>query len=418
MSKKTYLILIMVAGIVCALLFSFGIASIENYYVTWPGKDILFFLMHVALGFLLGAYVGAVLPWVFTKEKEFFMPVGVLRGIIKGFLLAGIVGVISSFILLPFLGSAVFVILAILSVLSFTNVECNKKAQISYTFRKRLMLGAIGLVAIILFLLVSVRGITFPHKAPVQVRHAWATTHFKHYYSFAVDYVKNSSAINNDVGAIIGIAPAPHSKNKVMTNSRMFPTADFTLDVKGTSGSGLCNVGVCEDEESSAGQLEICRCIWEFNGLKWPLVSRFQFNNNKDVESFIGTVKNLDVSDAAIKDVASTDGLIDIDKLKVLAKDEFENLRRLGLEFVEQGKYRQAVEQFTQAIHLDPKGEFDFFGYSAYPERAQAYELLGEYQKAIDDLNKAIDLLKVSSYEKALLKRKAKLINLLAQSEE
>ena len=57
-----------------------------------------------------------------------------------------------------------------------------------------------------------------------------------------------------------------------------------------------------------------------------------------------------------------------------------------GEGFIEDGKYRLAVDEFTTAIRLNP-------GYtSAYWTRGWAYDDLGQYQQAIQDFDKAIQL--------------------------
>jgi tetratricopeptide (TPR) repeat protein len=50
------------------------------------------------------------------------------------------------------------------------------------------------------------------------------------------------------------------------------------------------------------------------------------------------------------------------------------------------GQYQQAVEEFDQAIQIDP----EFAG--AYYHRAVAYGLLGQYQQAIEDFDRAIQI--------------------------
>ena len=57
---------------------------------------------------------------------------------------------------------------------------------------------------------------------------------------------------------------------------------------------------------------------------------------------------------------------------------------RTGLTFVEAGNQKDAIDQFTRAIDLDPEYV------QAYVERAHSLEALGEMQQAADDLKRAI----------------------------
>ncbi len=50
------------------------------------------------------------------------------------------------------------------------------------------------------------------------------------------------------------------------------------------------------------------------------------------------------------------------------------------------GQVQEGIEDFDEAIHLDPKD------YCAYSDRAFAHGLLGKYEKEIDDCNSAIEL--------------------------
>jgi len=49
-------------------------------------------------------------------------------------------------------------------------------------------------------------------------------------------------------------------------------------------------------------------------------------------------------------------------------------------------EYQKAIDDCSKAIELDPKNA------DAYNNRGNAYASLGEYQKAIDDCSKAIEL--------------------------
>jgi len=59
-------------------------------------------------------------------------------------------------------------------------------------------------------------------------------------------------------------------------------------------------------------------------------------------------------------------------------------LYKTGLTFVEAGNLKDAVEQFSRALEIDPEYT------EAYIERSRAYESLGNLQQAADDLKRAL----------------------------
>jgi tetratricopeptide (TPR) repeat protein len=57
---------------------------------------------------------------------------------------------------------------------------------------------------------------------------------------------------------------------------------------------------------------------------------------------------------------------------------------KTGLTFAEAGNYKDAVDQFTKSLNIDPEY------IQSYLERARSYEALGDLQHAADDLKRAI----------------------------
>jgi tetratricopeptide (TPR) repeat protein len=57
---------------------------------------------------------------------------------------------------------------------------------------------------------------------------------------------------------------------------------------------------------------------------------------------------------------------------------------KTGLTFVEAGNHKDAIDQFTKALNLDPEYV------QAYIERARSYEAIGDLQKTADDLKRAL----------------------------
>ncbi len=57
-----------------------------------------------------------------------------------------------------------------------------------------------------------------------------------------------------------------------------------------------------------------------------------------------------------------------------------------GLAYIDLGEYRRAIEDYDEALRLDPGNA------SAYNNRGYAYRELGEYRRAIKDLDQALRL--------------------------
>jgi tetratricopeptide (TPR) repeat protein len=57
---------------------------------------------------------------------------------------------------------------------------------------------------------------------------------------------------------------------------------------------------------------------------------------------------------------------------------------KTGLTFTEAGNHKDAIDQFTKAINIDPEYA------QAYVERSRSYEALGDLQNAADDLKRAL----------------------------
>ncbi|RLG44327.1 MAG: hypothetical protein DRN81_04785 [Thermoproteota archaeon] len=75
-------------------------------------------------------------------------------------------------------------------------------------------------------------------------------------------------------------------------------------------------------------------------------------------------------------------------RLKKETSKEFEawELVNRGFSFCNLGQYEKAINDFNKAIEIDPSDAV------AYTNRGTAYDNLGQYDKAIDDYNKAIEI--------------------------
>jgi tetratricopeptide (TPR) repeat protein len=78
---------------------------------------------------------------------------------------------------------------------------------------------------------------------------------------------------------------------------------------------------------------------------------------------------------------------------------------KTGLSFSEAGNFRDAVDQFTRSLEIDPEY------LSSYLERARAFEAMNELQKAADDLQRALSF---EQKKEALYYEAARLNYLLA----
>jgi len=68
------------------------------------------------------------------------------------------------------------------------------------------------------------------------------------------------------------------------------------------------------------------------------------------------------------------------------AKTTAEDYYQLAAAYSRKGQYNEAISEYTKAIELNPKFAM------AYVKRAAAYHRKGQYDQAIYDFNKAIEL--------------------------
>jgi O-antigen ligase/Flp pilus assembly protein TadD len=104
--------------------------------------------------------------------------------------------------------------------------------------------------------------------------------------------------------------------------------------------------------------------------------SRLDSNNGRIMHALGSSYYQLGLQEEARNILQST---------KEIYKDR-NTCRNLGLSYMQSGNYEKAIEEFEQAIYLDPKF------YEAYNDLASLYVYQGEYAKAIETWQKAIDL--------------------------
>ncbi|MFH1459615.1 MAG: tetratricopeptide repeat protein [Candidatus Omnitrophota bacterium] len=119
------------------------------------------------------------------------------------------------------------------------------------------------------------------------------------------------------------------------------------------------------------------------------------FLKNKGDNQIIEKVAALDGGADLIKESIDVQGQVDMKKLHWVFSENEEGLKKkkiesiaqsqtlidLGNVYLQEGKYPDALEKFTKAIELNPKNYF------AYYSRAQVYEAMDNYEKAIEDIS-------------------------------
>ena len=80
--------------------------------------------------------------------------------------------------------------------------------------------------------------------------------------------------------------------------------------------------------------------------------------------------------------------IVDLSVKIALNSRDAEAYNQRGIAYGELKNYQQAIEDFTQAINLNPDPDCPLY----YIGRAHAYSDLENYEKAIEDYNKAIEI--------------------------
>ncbi|MEM7183815.1 MAG: tetratricopeptide repeat protein [Spirochaetota bacterium] len=70
----------------------------------------------------------------------------------------------------------------------------------------------------------------------------------------------------------------------------------------------------------------------------------------------------------------------------ILDENRYNEFYKQGNQYHNQGKFKEAIKSYTQAIEKDPKNSFYYY------RRAQAYNRINDSQKARDDFTKAIQI--------------------------
>ena len=164
------------------------------------------------LVFVLGVYVGSVVPWLFgEKEKDYFpflVAVGVVLGAIFGFIITSFVSILTYrlFPMIPVLSMGLSWIIILIGSFFGGRFAYARETKKSPLFGWRLLIAIIGIVIFGSPLLLTVKRGDFPgENASISVRHEWAIKKFKTFYTEAIEYLKESNSLREQIGEITEI---------------------------------------------------------------------------------------------------------------------------------------------------------------------------------------------------------------------
>lgn len=237
--------------------FSGPFLKSDNYAVvgTISAREMNEAIVKFLFVFALGAYVGAVVQWLLSKkEKDFIpplVPIGIVIGAVLGFFLSGI---FLSFDLSfksvfgrALMGIGVLILIPIGTFLGGC-LACVLEIKKSPILGRRLFIVVCGAVLLfslpLSFLVKSSLLSRFPgEKAPISVRHDWASRKFEDFYIDTLGYLKGSSVLKNLIGEIKELAPTVgENKVHIVEQSAQPATGYFTLEVVGTKAKGIASV--------------------------------------------------------------------------------------------------------------------------------------------------------------------------------
>lgn len=139
----------------------------------------------------------------------------------------------------------------------------------------------------------------------------------------------------------------------------------------------------------------------------------------KREEELLQEAKGLEGGDELIRQATKDDGTIDTLKLGSLLfkkrteiTDKYNDLTELADFYRKQEEYPKVVEKLTEAIRLNPARFY------AYSMRADAYETMGEYDKAIADYTEILDKEKDADIKPYYLTQRAELYERLNRYQE
>ena len=218
-----------------------------NYDVSGVLSAMFWFVLRSAAFFVIGVCVGSFIPWVFTGKKNFYRPVPVVLGAVAGaavgYIFSAVLGAFVASISRVLFGAAMILSCAGLLIGAFLGAKIlgKKRVRVPVSRRDRALQGIVGLVIFSIPLIFTIPRTDFPATKSLQIRHQWALKKFPAQYPLAVEFIKSSKVVRDDIGEPISVAPAVNSRNRVFYSPGE-STADFTLEVKGPKGGGIFRI--------------------------------------------------------------------------------------------------------------------------------------------------------------------------------
>ncbi len=199
------------------------------------------------LVFILGVYIGCIVPWFFSKEEKEFIPflvaIGTVLGTIFGFIVNSFISMLTYrlFARVPILSMGLSWIIIIVGAFLGGRFACARETKKSPLFGRRLLIAIIGIVIFGSPLLLTVKRGDFPgENASISVRHEWAIKKFKIFYTGAIEYLKSSDFLREKIGEITEIAPTIGHNSVGSGPGEVL--GHFTLEVVGNKGRAIANV--------------------------------------------------------------------------------------------------------------------------------------------------------------------------------
>jgi len=234
----------------------FSARKLYNYNVVGLLSGIEF-LFVAPIVFFAGCYLAALLPYWFSKRDRDYIPL--LTAVLIWISLLG-AQIISTFIEgglpLPFLR----LILSVIAAWGAARLSLTKTKPVARGILRRFFRPGILLVLLAVGAgsMIPHRHPAFPHKGMPDVRDQWAKRNLDPYYTAAVDYARQQATLQQDLGRIDSVAPAPRSENGMYDGY-----SKFTLEVTGEKGAGIC---ILEFGSYGATDHHFSKAIWQFNG--------------------------------------------------------------------------------------------------------------------------------------------------------
>jgi hypothetical protein len=241
--------------------FAFNYRVIENYegVVIFSGMFIYFYYS--------GVYLSAAIFSFFKRERDInSSALGLVYSVIKNLTVSFIIVLIITFafnlipldlyFILAYILLGILLTFYVLVIRTAEEFETNK--SLKYFITKIVTVLLVNLI-----LLLVVCSSNFPGvNAPIELRQKWAYKEFS-YYSYIVDYIKESNQITAQIGQIIFVAPTKGRNLYIAVGGSSGSPSEFTLEVVGEKGTGTAYVisyngglnGMCFEYQGKKAQV-------------------------------------------------------------------------------------------------------------------------------------------------------------------